>query len=69
MTEIGKRIRDLYEGKNMTQEQVARDVLGVTPAALSRAMRGRMGLPVSWLIALSDYFGCSIDQIVKGDTQ
>lgn len=69
MTDLGKRVRDLYEGHGMTQREVAENVLGLSQAALSRVMHGERPMPLSWAIELSDYFGCSIDQIVKGDTQ
>lgn len=67
MTDLGKRVRDLYEGHGMTQREVAENVLGLSQAALSRVMYGERPMPLSWVVELSDYFGCTIDQIVKGE--
>ena len=69
MTDLGKRVRDLYEGRGMTQREVAEKVLGLSQPALNRVMHGERPMSLSWAIELSDYFGCTIDQIVKGDTQ
>ncbi len=66
MTDLGKRVRELYEGRGMTQREVAEDVLGLSQAALNRVMHGERPIPLSWAVKLSDYFGCTIDQIVKG---
>lgn len=68
MTDLGKRVRDLYEGRGMTQREVAENVLGLSQAALNRVMHGERPMPLSWAIELSDYFGCTIDQIVKGES-
>ena len=68
MTDLGKRVRDLYEERGMTQREVAENVLGLSQAALNRVMHGERPMPLSWAIELSDYFGCTIDQIVKGES-
>ena len=68
MTDLGKRVRDLYEGRGMTQREVAEKVLGLSQPALNRVMHGERPMPLSWAIELSDYFGCTIDQIVKGES-
>ncbi len=65
MTELGKRIRELYEDRKMLQKDVA-EVLGVSAAALSRVMHGKRPMPLSWAVELSDLFGCTVDEIVKG---
>lgn len=67
MTDLGKRVRDLYEERGMTQREVAEKVLGLSQPALNRVMHGERPMPLSWAIELSDYFGCTIDQIVKGE--
>lgn len=58
-----KRIRDLREDHDLTQQQVA-DYLGTSQTMYARYERGANELPVRHLIALSRLYGVSTDYIL-----
>lgn len=63
---IGKFIAQKRKEKNLTQEQLA-EKLNVSRQAITKWETDK-GLPdVSNLIALSDEFGLSLDELIKGD--
>lgn len=58
-----KRIRDLREDNDLTQEDVAR-ILGTSQTMYARYERGANELPVRHLIKLADYYGVTTDYIL-----
>lgn len=62
-----KRIRDLREDRDKTQQQIA-EVLGTSQTMYARYERGANELPIRHLLKLCDYYGVSADYIL-GRTQ
>ena len=58
-----KRMRDLREDHDLTQQQVA-DVLGTSQTMYARYERGANELPIRHLIALCRYYKASADYIL-----
>ncbi|MEC0329163.1 helix-turn-helix transcriptional regulator [Paenibacillus sp. FSL R5-0527] len=58
-----KRIRDLREDRDMTQQQLA-DYLNISQATYSRYESGNLDVPSSVLIKLSEFYNVSIDYIL-----
>ncbi len=58
-----RRIRDLREDHDLTQQQVA-DVLGTSQTMYARYERGANELPIRHLIALCKLYGVSADYIL-----
>ena len=58
-----KRIRDLSEDHDKTQQDIA-DILGTSQTMYARYERGANELPVRHLIKLADYYGVSTDYIL-----
>lgn len=58
-----KRIRDLREDKDFTQQQLA-EYLNISQATYSRYESGNLDVPSSVLIKLSDFYSVSIDYIL-----
>ncbi len=58
-----KRIRDLREDHDKTQQEIA-DVLGTSQTMYARYERGANELPIRHLIALCKYYGVSADYIL-----
>ena len=58
-----KRIRDLREDHDKTQQQIA-DVLGTSQTMYARYERGANELPIRHLLALCSYYGVSADYIL-----
>ena len=58
-----KRLRDLREDHDMTQQQVA-DVLGTSQTMYARYERGANELPIHHLITLCQYYRVSADYIL-----
>lgn len=63
--EIGKNIKELRKSKGITATFVAQNI-GVTSSVLSEIERGKSNPTIDKIIALSDFFGVSIDYLVKG---
>ena len=61
--EYVKRIRDLREDRDKTQQEIA-DVLGTSQTMYARYERGANELPIRHLIALCRYYGVSSDYIL-----
>ena len=57
------RLRDLREDNDLSQETVA-DYLHVSQATYSRYENGKLDIPSAALIALSKYFGVSVDYLL-----
>ena len=63
--QMGKRISNLRKLHNMTQEQLA-EVMDVSVKHISSIERGKSSLSLEKLVDLSDYFGCTLDYLIKG---
>lgn len=63
MINYSKRIRDLREDRDLTQEQVAR-VLGTTQGYYSKYELGKRSLPIEHLITLCRLYDVSADYIL-----
>ena len=58
-----KRLRDLREDHDKTQQQIA-EVLGTSQTMYARYERGANELPIRHLLALCNYYGVSADYIL-----
>jgi transcriptional regulator with XRE-family HTH domain len=58
-----KRIRDLREDHDKTQQQIA-DYLGTSQTMYARYVRGANELPIRHLLMLCKYYGVSADYIL-----
>ena len=58
-----KRIRDLREDHDKTQQEIA-DILGTSQTMYARYERGANELPIRHLIALCNYYKVSADYIL-----
>ena len=58
-----KRIRDLREDSDKTQQQIA-DILGTSQTMYARYERGANELPLRHLLTLCHYYGVSADYIL-----
>lgn len=63
-----KRIRDLREDHDKTQQEIA-DVLGTSQTMYARYERGANELPLHHLITLCRFYGVSADYILGLDDQ
>ena len=60
-------IAKLRKQKNMSQVDLA-NILNVSQQSVSFYETGKREPPLDVLIKLSNYFGCTIDELVKGDS-
>ena len=58
-----KRIRDMREDNDKTQQEIA-DVLGTSQTMYARYERGANEMPIRHLIALCKYYGVSADYLL-----
>lgn len=58
-----KRLRDLREDNDMTQQEVA-DYLNTSQTMYARYERGANELPIRHLIKLAELYGVSVDYIL-----
>ena len=58
------RLRDLREDNDLTQKQVARH-LNCSQVCYSRYELGQRDIPTDVLIKLADFYGVSIDYLLK----
>ena len=58
-----KRIRDLREDNDKTQQQIA-NVLGTSQTMYARYERGANELPIRHLLSLCAYYGVSADYLL-----
>lgn len=57
-----ERVRSLREERNLTQDRVA-DIIGVSQRTYSDYESGRLRIPVDRLMALAQFYDCSLDYI------
>ena len=63
--EYQRRLRDLREDHDKTQQEIA-DVLGTSQTMYARYERGANELPVRHLIKLAEYYHVSTDYLLTG---
>lgn len=63
---IGKRIQEIRQQKNITQEQLASD-LAVSRQAVSKWESGKAIPDIENLMYISNLYGVSLDELIKGD--
>lgn len=63
---LGVNIKEKRELKGFTQTTLSLK-LGVDRSAVAKWETGRSSPPVDKLIIMSDLFGCTIDELVRGD--
>ena len=68
MMKYVKRIRDLREDSDKTQQEIA-DVLGTSQTMYARYERGANELPIHHLITLCRSYGVSADYILGLDEE
>lgn len=57
------RLREVRKEHRLTQAQVA-EVLGITPNAYNQYENGKRDIPTDSLIALSEFYKCSTDELL-----
>gem|GEM_PF-1268618 len=65
---MGGKIYSLRMAKGLTQEQLAA-ILCISPAAISKWERNLANPNIEMLVALADFFDCSIDELVGRETK
>lgn len=65
---IGKRFKEERTKKQLTQEQVAKD-LNVSRSTISSWETGRTYPDLSMILAISDYFEISLEQLLREDEE
>ena len=63
-----KRMRDLREDHDKTQQQIA-DILGTSQTMYARYERGANEMPIRHLITLCKYYGVSADYLLGLDEE
>ena len=63
---IGKRIHEIRQQKNLTQEQLASD-LGISRQAVSKWESDKAIPDIENLMYISNLYDVSLDELVKGD--
>ena len=63
---IGKRIHEIRQQKNLTQEQLASD-LAISRQAVSKWESGKAIPEIENLMYISNLYDVSLDELVKGD--
>lgn len=59
-----ERIRNLREDRDLTQQDLA-DLLHISQRSYSHYEIGSRKVPLDILIALADYYDCSVDYLLK----
>ncbi|MCL2361108.1 MAG: helix-turn-helix domain-containing protein [Defluviitaleaceae bacterium] len=67
MSSLGRRINEYRRQRNITQEQLA-ETMGVTSQAVSKWENDISCPDISVLPQLADYFGVSLDLLLRGET-
>lgn len=63
-----KRMRDLREDHDLTQQQIA-SILGTSQTMYARYERGANELPIHHLLTLCEYYGVSADYLLGRSTE
>ena len=65
MTQLVENIKQLRKARNLTQQHIA-DVLQMHRSNYSKVEKGDRELSISSVVTLADFFGMSLDELVKG---
>ena len=65
--EIGKRLIELRKNNNMTQQDVADGIPGLTIQMISSYETGKQSPSIETLIKISTFFNISIDYLLTGE--
>ena len=63
MSEISSRVNDLMKANDVTGRRLAK-VLGLSPSTVSLKLHSKVSWTTSDLLALSCFFGVSVDELV-----
>ena len=66
--EISERLKEARQNTGMSQDQVAEKIL-VSRVTISHWENGKSLPDIVSLISLSDLYGISLDELVKGDSK
>ncbi len=66
--EISERLKEMRQNAGMTQEEVAEKIM-VSRVTVSHWENGKSLPDIVSLISLSDLYGISLDELVKGDSK
>ncbi len=65
-TNMGENVRRLRTVKGLTQEQLAQ-AIGISQAMIMRIENGSKLPGIATVIAIADFFQCSLDMLVRGN--
>lgn len=65
-TNMSENVRRLRAVKGITQEQLAKSI-GITQAMVTRIENGSKLPGIETVIAIADFFQCSIDALLRGN--
>jgi transcriptional regulator with XRE-family HTH domain len=65
---IGKKIHEIRQQKNITQEQLAKD-LAISRQAVSKWESGKAIPDIENLMYISNLYDVSLDELIKGDDE
>lgn len=65
--EVGKRIKEIRESHQLTQEQLA-EILKVTPVAVRDYEKGKYGISKEVMLMFKQHFHVSIDVLLFGES-
>ena len=65
-TNMSENVRRLRAVKGITQEQLAKSI-GITQAMVTRIENGSKLPGIETVIAIADFFQCSIDTLLRGN--
>ena len=64
--EVGAKIARLRDERDVPQRRLAAEI-GLDPSALSRVESGERGLAVGELVAIAEFLGVSMDELLRDD--
>lgn len=59
------RLRNLREDHDLSQEKLAKEILGMSQTGYSKYETGENDIPISILIVLADYYQTSTDYLLS----
>lgn len=60
-------LKELRESRGLQQKDIAK-FLGISESSICLYEKGKREPPIEVLIKLADFFGCTLDELVKGET-
>lgn len=61
---FGKNLKAMMKSKHVTQEELAKEI-GVTQTMFSRYITGKSNPTIYKAYGISEYIGCSIDELMR----